>query len=107
MIGICSSLFIIFAWLTTHAAAQAGAPKIAAPPAGFPAATAKPPTPLPVEEAVLNAVDRLFKQVSGQGQPIEIVIDRLIDGITGVETAATRSIGRRVAEIIAASHPHI
>src|SRR6266851_46614 len=107
MIGICSSLFIILAWLTTHAAAQAGAPKIAAPPAGFPAATAKPPTPLPVEEAVLNAVDRLFKQVSGEGQPIEIVIDPLIDGITGVETAATRSIGRRISEIVAVRYPHI
>ncbi|MBO0752755.1 MAG: OmpA family protein, partial [Bradyrhizobiaceae bacterium] len=35
------------------------------------------------------------------------MIDPLIDGITGMETAATRSIGRRIAEIAAASYPDI
>jgi len=99
-------LFMV-AVLTTHAAAQAGAPKIAAPAAGFPAPTTKPPALLPIEAAVLKAADELFKQVSGERQPIEIVIDPLIDGITGMETAATRSIGHRISEIIAASYPHI
>jgi hypothetical protein len=95
------------ALLTAHAKAQVSAPKIAAPPAGFPALSVTPPMPLPVEEAVLKAADDLFRQVSGEGQPIEIVIDPLIDGITGMETAATRSVGRRISEIIAASYPHI
>lgn len=99
-------LFMV-ALLTAHAVAQAGASKIATPPDGFPAPTAKPPVLLSIDEALLKAADDLFKQVPGHGQPIEIVIDPLIDGITGMETAATRSIGRRIAEIVAARYPHI
>jgi len=48
---------LMVALLTAHTAAQVSVPKIAAPSAGFPAPTTKPPMPLPVEEAVLKAAD--------------------------------------------------
>jgi hypothetical protein len=96
---------IVAAVVTTAAAAQVGPPN--APAAGFPAATARPPVPLAIQEAIFKAADDLFNQVAKEGQPIEIVVDPLIDGITGSETAATRSIDRRISEIAAAHHPHV
>src|SRR5215471_1488032 len=98
-------LGLIMAVATTAATAQVGTSK--APPAGFPAAVARPPVPLAIQDAIIKAADDLLNQVANQGQPIEIVIDPLIDGITGAETAETRSIGRRVSEIAGARHPHV
>src|SRR5215471_1138121 len=97
-------LGLVMAVVTTAAVAQ-GAPKT--PAAGFPAASARPPTPLAIEDAIIKAADDLFNQVAKEGAPIEIVIDPLIDGITGAETAATRSIDSRISEIAAARHPYI
>ena len=98
-------LGLVMTVVASAAAAQVGTPKV--PAAGFPAATARPPVPLAIRDAVNKAVDDLFNQVAKEGQTIEIVIDPLIDGITGVETAATRSIAGRVTEIAATRHPSV
>jgi hypothetical protein len=91
--------------ITTVLAAQVGTAKT--PLAGFPAATARPPEPLAIQDAVSKAADDLFGQVVKEGQTVEIVIDPLIDGITGAETAATRSIARRISEIAVTRHPQV
>lgn len=101
-------LLILTVW-TALAAAEPRAPVSgpAPPVAGFPAASKTPPAPLPLDEAIFKAADELFKQVAGLGPTVEIVIDPLIDGITGVETKATQDIGRRIVEIAAARHPGV
>ena len=91
----------------TAGAAAREVPSAAAPPAGHPAATPTPPTPLPVEAAILKVANDLFGQIVEAGESIEIVIDPLIDGVTGARTEATQHIGRRIAEIAAERHPRV
>jgi len=78
---------------------------VAATPA--PAAAPVPPPVLPYDEAVLNAATALLK---GAPRPAgterqAVVIDPLIDGMTGAQTAATRSMGERLAALIRTQYP--
>ncbi|APW37870.1 hypothetical protein RD110_12230 [Rhodoferax koreense] len=87
-------------------------PATAAAPAPAAAATAAPPTApppvLPYDEAVLNAATALLKGApalpAGTARQA-VVIDPLIDGMSGAQTAATRSMGERLAGLIQAQYP--
>lgn len=90
------------------AAAAASAPAVAAPaPAPAPPPAAPPPT-LPFDQAVLNAANNLLgkAQLPADGPPRwALVIDPLIDGVTGAQTAATRAMGARIGALIRERYP--
>ena len=72
---------------------------VAAPPAApVPAPPPAPPTPVPFDIAIVNAATALFKNVPIPG-PRMIVIDPLIDGVSGQQTVASRYIETRLRDI--------
>lgn len=97
----------------TTAPTPAPAPPVAAvvPPA--PAAPPAPPPPpppppiLPFEEAVLSAANNLLgkAQLPADVPRHTVVIDPLIDGVTGAQTNASREMGRRIVELIREKYP--
>lgn len=83
------------------AAAPAAAPA-PAPAAPAPAPAAPPPPILPYEEAVAAAANNLLgkAQLADPAARYPVVIDPLIDGVTGMQSKATQDMGRRLAELI-------
>ncbi len=76
-----------------------------------PAAPAAPapvlPPPVPFEQALLNAATDLFtkaKMPDGSPMPSQLVIDPLIDGMTGIQSVATRSMERRIVDVVKRSY---
>lgn len=72
---------------------------------GSPSAAAPPPPPpvLPFDEAVNNAVNTVFSNAP-QGSHA-VVIDPLIDGVTGYTSKATQSIQGRVVDTVQQRYP--
>jgi outer membrane protein OmpA-like peptidoglycan-associated protein len=70
-----------------------------APPAGDPRSVAAP-VPVPFPDAVAKVARALFAQVKPpEGRTVEVVIDPLLDGLTGLHTVAAAEAGRRLVEI--------
>lgn len=97
---------------TTAPPAVAPAPPAVAAPApaaaAAPAPAAPPPTPLPFDDAVANAANALFGKAAlpPDAPPrLPLVIDPLVDGVTGIQSAATRSMGERIVEIVRNRYP--
>lgn len=89
-------------------AAQSAVPSSSAA-ASQAAAPAPPPAPvqvLPFDEAVTAATEKLFAkaQPSLGAPPFALVIDPLIDGVTGEQSNATRSMGDLIATVVRAKH---
>jgi outer membrane protein OmpA-like peptidoglycan-associated protein len=86
------------------AAAAAPAPAAAAAPAAPAAAPPAPPPVLPFDEAVLSAANTLLGRAqlapAPSGAPYVVVIDPLIDGVTGAQTQASRAMGNRIVGLI-------
>jgi hypothetical protein len=98
------------------AAKPAGAAPSSSPssPSAATAATAAPaPAPAPpiqaFDDAVLSAATALLKGAPTQppNTRFAVVIDPLIDGMTGAQTATTRSMGQRLATLIGAQYPQL
>ena len=76
-----------------------------------PAATAAPPVvqPVPFPDAVLNAANAVFSgaPVSNwqNGQRQVVVIDPLVNGVTGEQSAATRQIQDRIVALAQEKYP--
>jgi hypothetical protein len=92
------------------AAAPAAAPT--ATPAAAAAAPAPPPPPppiLPFDEAVLSAANALLGRAQlpapAAGSPYAVVIDPLIDGVTGSQTNASKAMGERIVALIRERYP--
>ena len=84
-------------------APAAVAPKVAAAPA---APAAPPPPTLPFDEAVQSAANALLgKALLPADGKWDVIIDPLIDGVTGEQTQATRAMGTRIVKIIKEGHP--
>lgn len=84
------------------------APPVAVAPPPPPAAPPPPPAPppiLPFNDAVMLAANNLFKAAPAATGKSALVIDPLIDGNSGVESVATRSMGRQVGELVKNSYP--
>ena len=83
-------------------AAQAAPAPAPAPP---PAAPTPPPT-LPFEQAVLSAANTLLSkaQLPVDGR-FDLVVDPLIDGVTGQQTQATRTMGTMLVKLIEERYP--
>jgi outer membrane protein OmpA-like peptidoglycan-associated protein len=59
------------------------------------------------DEAVLSAANKLLANAppATTAQRLPLVIDPLIDGVTGAQTQASRSMGERLAALIREKHP--
>jgi outer membrane protein OmpA-like peptidoglycan-associated protein len=95
--------FICTGLLVATAEAQTGTP---VPP---PVAAAPPPPPTPVafDAALLKAANDLFSKANLNGAPdkVTLVIDPLIDGVTGAQSNATRLEEKRVVELVKSNYP--
>jgi len=86
------------------APAPAPAP-VASPPAPPPAPAAPPPI-LPFDEAVLSAANNLLGRAQlPPDTKWDMVIDPLIDGVTGLQTQATKAMGARITKLVHDSYP--
>lgn len=87
------------------AAAPAAPPPPPPPPAA--AAPAAPPPILPFDEAVLAAANNLLDkaQLTPPDGKFDVVVDPLIDGVTGIQTQATKAMGARIVKLIRDNYP--
>ena len=93
------------------------APTVAPAPPPATAGPATPPAPpappqpivaVPFDEALLKAANDLFSKAPSApegGGRLTVVIDPLIDGLTGFQSLATRSMETRIIELVKASYP--
>jgi outer membrane protein OmpA-like peptidoglycan-associated protein len=86
------------------AEAQSGAPVQPAPQA---AAPPPPPTAVPFDAALLKAANDLFSKANLAGAPdkVTLVIDPLIDGVTGAQSKATHLEEARITELVKSNYP--
>lgn len=87
-------------------AAAPTAPPAPTSPSAAPAAPAAPPPIQPFDDAVAAAANNLLgKAQLPPDTQWSVVIDPLIDGVTGTQTQATRAMGTRIVKIIRDSYP--
>ncbi len=104
-----SLCFSYVGFLGVPADAQTGPaaspPAAAAPPPA--AAAPPPPTPVAFETALLKAANDLFTKANLSGSPdkLTLVIDPLIDGVTGAASRATQLEEKRIVELVKTSYP--
>jgi outer membrane protein OmpA-like peptidoglycan-associated protein len=77
----------------------------ATPAAPAPAPPPKLPEAVPFDQAVLNAADGVLSKLP-QGRNL-VVIDPLIDGVTGQQTVATKSIEVRITQLARNNYAHV
>src|SRR6266849_486081 len=72
-----------------------------------PPATRPPPTPVAFEKALLQAANDLFTKAKLEDAPqkVVLVIDPLIDGVTGAESNATQLMERRIVDLARNNYP--
>ena len=76
-------------------------PPPAPAPAPAPVAPPAPPTPVAFETAIVNAATTLFKNASANvAGPRVVVIDPLVDAVSGQQNVASRHIEKRLREIV-------
>jgi outer membrane protein OmpA-like peptidoglycan-associated protein len=63
------------------------------------------PTPIAYPDAVRRAADDLFGKANLPAGPVELVIDPLIDGVSGAQSTATRAMQETLAELVRTAHP--
>jgi len=94
----------------TPSATGAGAEPTARPAAGPAApAPAAPLSILPFDEAVVSAAQSLLGKLepAAGGARHPLLIDPLIDGVTGMQSSATQAMGTRLAELIRSRYPQV
>ncbi len=82
-------------------------PQTAAPSPQAAPSPPPPPIPAPFDDALLRAANDLFSKAAvppGDGK-IELVIDPLIDGISGAQSTATRLMQERIVALVRKSYP--
>jgi outer membrane protein OmpA-like peptidoglycan-associated protein len=66
------------------------------------------PPPVPFDEAVLSAANKLFSSVptpTGDPPRYLLVIDPLVDGVTGTSSYATQTMGERLSTLVREKYP--
>jgi hypothetical protein len=87
------------------APAPVAPPPAPAPPAPPPPPAAPPPI-LPFDEALLSAANNLLsKSQLPPNTRYDVVIDPLIDGLTGAQTTTTQAMGVKLTQLIKDSYP--
>jgi outer membrane protein OmpA-like peptidoglycan-associated protein len=103
LVGIaCCFLVGVTAAFPQAAPSSQAAPTTQAAPSPPP-----PPIPAPFDDALLRAANDLFSKAAvppGEGK-IELVIDPLIDGISGAQSTATRLMQERIVALVRKSYP--
>jgi outer membrane protein OmpA-like peptidoglycan-associated protein len=97
------SLFFLCAGVSgITAQAQTAAP--VPPPA---AAPPPPPTPVAFNDALLKAANDLFSKAKLDSAPdkVTLIIDPLIDGVTGAQSNATHLEEKRVVDLVKSNYP--
>ena len=94
---LCASVSGLTAQAQT--AAPVPPPSAAAPP--------PPPTPVAFNDALLKAANDLFSKakLDGASDKVTLVIDPLIDGVTGAQSNATHLEEKRVVELVKSNYP--
>jgi outer membrane protein OmpA-like peptidoglycan-associated protein len=89
--------------------ATTAAASSAASASGMPsAAPAVNPASLPIQpfdDAVLTAANKLLSKTTASTERMPLVIDPLIDGVTGAQTLASRTMGERLAALVQQHYP--
>jgi outer membrane protein OmpA-like peptidoglycan-associated protein len=75
-----------------------------------PSATASPPPPpqpIAFEDAVLRAANDLFSKaaIPVDANKVDLVIDPLIDGVSGAQSVATHAMEKRIVALVQQSYP--
>jgi len=80
---------------------------LAAGTAATPPPAAAPPSPAAFETALLKAANDLFAKANldNARQKVVLVIDPLIDGITGAQSNATQLMEKRIVDLVRTSYP--
>jgi outer membrane protein OmpA-like peptidoglycan-associated protein len=96
--AICCLLAGVMAAFPQGAPPVAGAQSAPNPP---------PPTPIPFDDALLRAANDLFSKAAlpAGNDKIELVVDPLIDGISGAQSTATRLMQDRIVALVRKSYP--
>jgi outer membrane protein OmpA-like peptidoglycan-associated protein len=105
-----TSMLVIAACSNAPTTPNAPAALPAAPVAAVPPPPAAPPPILRYDDAVLSAATALFTNArfpaDGANEPAHmLVIDPLIDGVTGQQSVTTRSMGERLATLVRQQYP--
>jgi outer membrane protein OmpA-like peptidoglycan-associated protein len=74
----------------------------AAPPSPPP-----PPAPVPFDQAVLNAGNAVFAAASKSGAWRTVVIDPLVNGVTGEQSASTKALAVKLTELAREKYPQL
>ena len=77
-----------------------------APPVATPIASG-PPAPVPFDQAVLNAGNAVFSAAAVAGGQQTIVIDPLVNGVTGEQSAGTKALAARLTELARQRYPSL
>src|ERR1700757_1501107 len=98
--AICTSLSTVS--VQAQSAAPAQAPPAAAAPTPPP-----PPTPIPFDAALLKAANDLLSKANLNDAPdkVTLVIDPLIDGVTGAQSKATHLEEARITDLVKSNYP--
>lgn len=91
---------------TLSAPAVGTPPQTPAPPPA--ASPPPPPMPVPFDEAVLRAANDLFSKASLPERAVDrvlLAIDPLVDGVTGAQSFATRSMEQRIVQLVRDKYP--
>ncbi len=104
-IAIAATAFLSAAF--SQAQTPPAAPPAPAPAAPAAAPAAPPAPPVPFDTALLNAANTLFSkaQLPPGNQPVELVIDPLIDGVSGAQSAASQLMEKRLIELAQKAYP--
>ncbi len=106
---VCALIALVLATVIAACASRMPPPPPVPSPAAMPALLS-PPTPppvpvaIPLDEAILKAANDLFSKVPlpsaelGVAGKHGVVIDPLVDGVTGVQSNVTYSIEARIVE---------
>jgi len=82
---------------------QAPSPVVAAAPT--PTAAPPPAQPVPFPQAVVNAASAVFSSAPTTSRPQLVVIDPLVNGVTGEQSVATQQIQDRIVTLARESYP--
>jgi outer membrane protein OmpA-like peptidoglycan-associated protein len=66
-----------------------------------------PPAPVPFDQAVLNAGNAVFTAAAVPGTQKTVVIDPLVNGVTGEQSASTKALGARLADLAQSHYPQL
>jgi len=106
LIAGCGATPAMIAASRPSVATAAAAPTTAAAAAPAAAPAPAPPPVLPFDEAVANAAHAVFSMALASGASAGmVVIDPLVDGMTGYQSKATQTIQDRIAGVVRKDFP--